>query len=72
LFSTHELSGELSAKLPLYERARIMVVDRTKLASELKRLGIGIRSDRTINYDFFFGLEEVSHRLLAFLRQEAA
>jgi restriction endonuclease Mrr len=72
LVSTHELSNELSAKLPLYERARIMVVDGTKLANELKRLGIGIRSDRTIDYDFFFGLEEVSHRLLAFLRQEAA
>jgi restriction endonuclease Mrr len=71
LVSTHELSRELEAKLPLYTRARVMVVDGVKLASELKRLGIGFRADRTIDYDFFFGLEQVSHRLLAFLRQEA-
>lgn len=55
---------------PHYKSARVNVIDGTELAQRLRDLKIAVRPSGEPDYRFFGELEEVAHRVSAFMRLE--
>jgi len=54
-----------------YKSARVTVIDGNELVDRLQKLGIAVRPSGEPDYHFFGALEEVTHRVSAFMRLEA-
>lgn len=71
LITPHNLSAGARRNLESYFGVRVEAVAGEAFADLLVRFGIGVRPRGDVDYAFFTELEEVSKRLLAFLREEA-
>ncbi|ARU41214.1 hypothetical protein CCB80_08730 [Armatimonadetes bacterium Uphvl-Ar1] len=54
-----------------YKASRVNIIDGTELADRLTRLGIGVRPKGDVDFQFFGALEEVGHRVTAFMKMGA-
>jgi len=70
LVTPHKVSASIAGKQPSYRPARLEVIDGNSLASLMRCSGIGVRPDGSPDYAFFAELEEVSGRLMGFIRKE--
>lgn len=70
LVTPHKVSASIAGKQPSYRPARIEVMDGEALASLMRCSGIAVRPSGDVDYSFLSELEEVSARLLGFIRKE--
>lgn len=70
IVSPHHLTSSASRHQASYKAARVEAIDGAELVGRLTRLGIGVRKSGELDYQFFGGLEEVSRRVMCFIRKE--
>lgn len=70
LVALKKVSASIAAKQPSYRPVRVEALDGGALASLMRCSGIAVRPDGSPDYAFLAELEEVSERLLGFLRKE--
>jgi len=69
LVSLHNVSASIAAKQAAYHPARVETMDGKGISDLMRRSGLAVR-DGEVDYAYLAALEEVSERLLAFMRKE--
>jgi restriction endonuclease Mrr len=70
LITPFNVSEKVRAAQDAYRPLHLEFIDGKRLAELMRCSGVGVRSKGSVDYAFFSELEEVSERLLAFLRRE--
>ncbi len=68
LVTPFHITRKAQSLIDRYGPIRTSVIDGTALASWVATHGIGVRGRQDVDYAFFGELEEVSHRVISFIR----
>lgn len=70
LISPHHVTSSARRHQVAFREAHVEVMDGERLAGRLMSLGIGVRPKGSVDYGFFWSLEEASQRIAALMREE--